>query len=237
MAADVRRRRQLVWAGGVLVVLLAFVLWWATSRSSDSVTKPSGVSSSTGAATTTGSNTGTPTPGAGSGTATQGSGIATSPPPGTPTNPVVTTTGTPATDAAKPPIPPEAAPVAPTATATGADRVSVSLAKVESVDGKAVAPGEISGPAVRLTVKINNGASSQLDLGLTVVNAYTGKNKVPAGTVVLPGGRPFAGKLAPGQSADGVYLFVIPKSQRQDVSVAVDYGAGVETMVFRGPLG
>ena len=75
-----------------------------------------------------------------------------------------------------------------------------------------------------------------MDLGLVAVNAYVGKDRVPAGTVTKPGGMPLAGELAEGRSADGVYLFVVPITQRGDVTVAVDYRADTPTAVFRGPM-
>lgn len=231
MATEAPRQRKLVWVGGLVLALVAVTIWWVASRSGAEPT----AGSPAGSTATGSSATGTPNPSA-STSAAQGPGVATSPPAGTPTNPVVTTTGAPATDAASTPVPPRASSVAPTATATGTDRVTVSIAKVESVAGKAVAPGEISGPAVRLTVKVNNGTSTGLNLGLTAVNAYIGPPQVPAGTLMKPGGRPLTGTLAPGMSAEGIYLFQIPVSQRKDVTVTVDYGAGVQTLVFRGPL-
>lgn len=116
------------------------------------------------------------------------------------------------------------------------DRVAVSLSRIEAVQGVAFAPGEIAGPALRVTVRLSNDASTLLDLGLVTVNAYIGKDRVPAGTVTKPGGRPFEGELAAGRSADGVYLFVVPVAQRGDVTVTVDYRAGVPTAVFRGAM-
>lgn len=134
------------------------------------------------------------------------------------------------------PVPPERPAVAPRRTATASDRVSVSLSRIEAVQGVAYAPGEIAGPALRVTVRLVNNGSTSLDLGLVAVNAYVGKDRVPAGTVTKPGGKPLSGELAKGRSADGVYLFVVPTTQRQDVTVTVDYRADVPTAVFRGPM-
>jgi hypothetical protein len=126
--------------------------------------------------------------------------------------------------------------VGPTRTATASDRISVSLGRIEAVQGVAYAPGEIAGPALRVTVRLVNDGPTPLNLGLVAVNAYIGKDRVPAGTVTKPGGKPFAGELAQGRAADGVYLFVVPLDQRRDVTVTVDYSADVPTAVFRGPM-
>ena len=134
------------------------------------------------------------------------------------------------------PISPELEPVAPDAVATGDDGVEAVLQEVEQVDGQAVAPGEISGPAVRLTVELTNASPEVLDLGYVVVNAYVGPDRLPAGTLMQPGGRPFGGELAPGESATGVSIFTIPQGDRDDVTVTVDYRPGHSTLAFRGSL-
>ncbi|GII99194.1 hypothetical protein CLV28_2351 [Sediminihabitans luteus] len=139
----------------------------------------------------------------------------------------------PASDA---PVAQELDPVEPTDTATGEDGVTAALTKVEAVDGEAVAPGEISGPAVRLTVEVTNGSDEDLDLSGAVVNAYVGPDRAPAGTLTKPGGVPFEGVVAPGESGSAVVLFDIPEEQRGDVTVTVDYRTGTPTVAFRGDL-
>lgn len=134
------------------------------------------------------------------------------------------------------PVAPEQSPVAPNETAQGDDGVVLSLRKIESVTGKAVAAGETSGPAVRITVEVMNRSKAPVDLGYVVVNAYTGRSRTPAPTVMQPGGKPFNGQLGVGGRARGVYLFTIAKRDRRDVWIAVDYRDGQKTAVFRGSL-
>ncbi len=134
------------------------------------------------------------------------------------------------------PVAPELEPAAPDQTVQAPDGVTVRLAQVEHVEGEAVAAGETSGPAVRLTVEVTNGTDVPLDLSYAVVNAYTGEDRAPAGRLVQPGGRPFEGELAPGESGTGVVLFSIPDADRDDVTVAVEYAPGTSTVVFRGDL-
>jgi len=146
------------------------------------------------------------------------------------------TAGTDGADPAVVPVAPELEPAAPDQTVQAPDGVAVRLAQVEHVEGEAVAAGETSGPAVRLTVEVTNGTDAPLDLSYAVVNAYTGEDRAPAGRLVQPGGQPFEGELAPGESGTGVVLFSIPDADRDDVTVAVEYAPGTSTVVFRGDL-
>jgi cytoskeletal protein RodZ len=235
-------RQRALGVGAIVAVAILVVMYLvfrdggASAPEQGAQSSGTGTSQSAGPAVSSAPSKGSSTPAAGSSTSLPSViGTPTSPPPGTPTNPTVTTTGPVPSDPTDQ-IPPEATPVAPTATATGADGVAVSVAKVESVDGKAVAPGEISGPAVRLTLRVQNTSGATVDLNNTVVNAYVGAERVPAPTLVEPGGRPFSGSVAPKKSSDGVYLFLIPTASRGDVTVTLDYAASERTLVFRGAL-
>lgn len=216
----------------VAAAIVALVLWWSLGRGDDSA--PSATPSTSSPATP--GKTSPATTGQGSGTPTKSSPPVSFPAGPTPTKPVVGSTG-PAATRTDAPVPQEEKAVAPTAKATTATGVEVRIAKVESVKGTAVAPGEIAGPALRLTIAIENGQRQSLELGLVAVNAYVGPKRVPAGTLMTPGGRPFAGDLAPGKSATAVYLFTVAPAQRSDVTVTVDYSAVARTVAFRGPLG
>jgi hypothetical protein len=115
--------------------------------------------------------------------------------------------------------------------------MKVALTRIEAVQGTAVQPGETAGPAVRVTVTMTNGTDKQFDTNTVSVNAYVGKDRTPVNTLVQPGGVPFLGRLAPGETTYGVYLFVIPTDQRKDVTITVDYAVSVPMVVFRGDLG
>ncbi|MGM1029613.1 MAG: hypothetical protein ACQEWM_07015 [Actinomycetota bacterium] len=146
--------------------------------------------------------------------------------------PPATTAGPPASDA---PIAPEAEPVAPTEPAVQAG-VEVELAQVERVEGVASAPGEISGPAVRITLRITNGSSDPVNAGLVAVNAYYGAARTPANSIMQPGGDPFAGTIPPGSSATAVYLFEGDDAELADALIGVDAVPGQPTFTFRGDL-
>lgn len=130
----------------------------------------------------------------------------------------------------------ELEPVAPEAVVEAPAGAVVHLARIEAVQGQAVAGGEISGPAIRVSVTIRNDGTEPIDLEYVVVNAYSGSGRTPAGTLMQPGGEPFVGSLSADESAEGVYLFSIAESDRKDVVITVDYGVGEPIVVFRGDL-
>jgi len=131
---------------------------------------------------------------------------------------------------------PELSPVAPDATIVADDGIELSLSSLQAVQGEATSAGETSGPAIRATVLVVNTGKEPLDLEYVTVNAYSGKDRAPAGTLTQPGGAPFEGTLAPGESAEGTYLFSVAEADREDVTITVDYLFGARTAVFRGDL-
>lgn len=148
-----------------------------------------------------------------------------------PTQPVSSSAPTPN---APPDVLPELAPVRPEEVVKTADGLSVSVTKMEAIDGVAAAPGEISGPAVRFTIDIANDRTEPFDLGYTVVNGYTGDDRTPARSFIRGGSAPFSGSIAPGEKTTGVYIFAVPEDQRDNATLTVDYGAGIPAVVFQG---
>jgi hypothetical protein len=67
---------------------------------------------------------------------------------------------------------------------------------------------------------------------------YYGADKTPASPLDDPSQRPFGiDMVAPGASADGVYVFTVPEGQRDLVTVEVGYQAGAPLLLFSGPVG
>lgn len=114
------------------------------------------------------------------------------------------------------------------------DGVVIALKKIESIAGEAKLPGEIAGPALRLTVTIKNGTNSDLSLDSVVVNGYRGAKQIPLEMLTSPGGSPFTGTLKPGEQAEAVYIFAVDGTHRSDVTFTVDATPGQPAAVFRG---
>ncbi|AZS35603.1 hypothetical protein CVS47_00195 [Microbacterium lemovicicum] len=112
----------------------------------------------------------------------------------------------------------------------------VALTRFESVQGEVQGPGEVAGAAVRVTLSLTNEGDGDLDLDLVVLNAFMGNQRDPAETYEQPGGSPVTGTLAPGETAEGVYLFRIPEDRRGDVTFIVDYRQSESAVVFRGAI-
>ncbi len=108
------------------------------------------------------------------------------------------------------------------------------LEQLEAVDGEANGPGEIAGPAVRVTVVATNDSPSPVLLEGVVVDLTYGAQNTSAAPLSGPGALRFSGEVAPGASATGVYVFEVPVDQRGVVSVIVGYTAAVSPVVFQG---
>ncbi|MGY1779071.1 hypothetical protein [Geodermatophilus sp. SYSU D01036] len=122
-------------------------------------------------------------------------------------------------------------------TAESADGVTATVQTVEAVEGTGFGPGNIAGPALRVTVRVSNGTSAPVPLDGAVVRMTHGETDTPASPLEDPSRAPFSGTVAPGDTADGVYVFRVPEDQRQRVTVVVGHQAGAPLMVFTGPVG
>ncbi|MGB4967517.1 MAG: hypothetical protein WBO35_04935 [Candidatus Saccharimonadales bacterium] len=131
---------------------------------------------------------------------------------------------------------PEMSPARPSGQVTTPSKLLIRLTRIESVKGVALVPGDIAGPAVRVTVSIKNTTSETISLAETVVNGYYGRKRTPADPLTAPGGRPFPVELRGGATAEGVYLFRIPKASRSLVTITVDTKSGEPAAVFTGKM-
>ena len=112
--------------------------------------------------------------------------------------------------------------------------VTVRVLKFEDVKGKAQGPGEIAGPALRVTVEVINGSTERLPMDLALVNLYYGKDKTPASGLSGPGAKPLIKPVAAGTSASGRYVFGVPKSEQDQLTVEFSYTTDAPTVVFSG---
>jgi hypothetical protein len=114
--------------------------------------------------------------------------------------------------------------------------VSAKVVSVESVEGVARLPGEVSGPALRFTLKVTNDTKKDVDLGTAVVTAYYGPEDTPAGDLREPGGTSLPQTLGAGKSVEGVYIFRVPLDQRDQVRLDFSYSVDVPTVIFEGAV-
>lgn len=113
--------------------------------------------------------------------------------------------------------------------------VDVTISEVEQLDVKAETPGEIAGPAVALTLTVENGSDDAIDLSTAMVSVTGSKDSYGQATTSEPYS-PFAGTLAPGETASGVYVFRLPADERDSLQVTVEYIAGAPIALFTGDV-
>lgn len=206
-AAGRRRRRVLLAALAAAVVIVLVVILLLVRAADD--TEPAAQS---GTSSSTATSSATPSAGL----------TAFEPPPGP-------------TDANEPP--PSLPPVALDARGEVGNGVVATLPSIDEIEGEAQGPGNIAGPAIRVTVRIENGTAEPVSLDGVAVNMYTGAELTPASPLDDPSRREFAGTVPPGQSAEGVYVFSVPADARDSVTVEVGYVAGAPLLIFTGPVG
>ena len=203
------------WIGGTIVVaivVVAVILSLTLPRASDGGGTSSGPRASSAAplpsesAVPTGSASGTPAP----------------PVSGTPDAPAPT--GQPA---------PVSTPIE--APAEPVPGVAVRIESLEAVQGEAQGPGEISGPAIRFAVVVENTTGDSVALGTVVVNLDFGSDRTPGSEIAKPGGAPLPTGVAAGATVEGVYLFSVPTEARDLVNITVDYSVDAAPVIFTGP--
>lgn len=114
--------------------------------------------------------------------------------------------------------------------------ITASVARIESIDGQATGPGDVAGPAVRVTVRIDNPTQEATSVDGVSVNVFHGPDLTPATPLGDPSQDPFAGEVPAGGSATGVYVFSVPAAAQGDVTVQVGHRAGAPLAVFSGAV-
>ncbi len=117
-----------------------------------------------------------------------------------------------------------------------ADAITVSLKSIKSTKVTGHGPGEISGPALVVTVVVKNGSKSRVSVDSAIVTLIDSKGNVGTPMTESPA-RPFTGSVAAGDSATGVYVFQIGKKVRNPIRVSVTYSTEHTTALFVGNAG
>jgi hypothetical protein len=132
--------------------------------------------------------------------------------------------------------PPPALPAVPLdATAAVGNGIVATLPQIEAFQGSGTGRGDVAGPALRVTVRIENGTGAAVSLDGVAVSMFHGPGNVPASPLGDASQRPFAGTVAPGATAEGSYVFQVPLDVRDSVTVEVGYQAGAPLLLFTGP--
>ncbi|WP_294979129.1 hypothetical protein [uncultured Microbacterium sp.] len=97
-------------------------------------------------------------------------------------------------------------------------------------------PGEPSGDAITVSVRVVNNGSAPIDTGAAGVNlTYGGDDRTPGIAVTDKKARVFPASVAPGAEATADFTFVAPLAAEGDIRVTVDLLASEPDIVFVGP--
>jgi hypothetical protein len=114
--------------------------------------------------------------------------------------------------------------------------VTIKVSKIESVKGVARGPGEVAGPALRISIHVDNESRKTIPMNLALVNVYYGKGRLPASPLSAPGAAPLSNPIPPSKSDTGKYVFGVPKDQRSNLQVEFSYTTEAPTVLFSGSV-
>lgn len=117
-----------------------------------------------------------------------------------------------------------------------ADQVSVQITEIEAVRGVGRGPGETSGPALRVSVEVDNASDEPVNLDLAQVNLFFGPQDAPAGELSAPGVRRFSSDVSSGEATTGVFVFSVPADARERVRVDFTYSTEAPRVIFTGAM-
>lgn len=117
-----------------------------------------------------------------------------------------------------------------------AGAIAVSLKGIKSTKVTGHGPGEISGPALVVTVVVKNGSKSRVSVDSAIVTLIDSKGNVGTPMTESPA-HPFTGSVAAGDSATGVYVFQVGTKVRNPIHVSVTYSTEHITALFVGNAG
>ncbi|MFF2371803.1 hypothetical protein [Agromyces sp. NPDC058110] len=132
--------------------------------------------------------------------------------------------------------PPPADPVPIDEPAEIAPDLTARIASIEAVEGEAQGPGEVAAPSIRVTVEIANDTDAASSLANASITAYFGEDLTPAPELREPGGTTFPAEVPAGKTAEAVFIFSVPESERDDVTIMVDYALEVAPLQFHGSV-
>ncbi|MCI0159345.1 hypothetical protein KNO15_21805 [Leifsonia shinshuensis] len=112
--------------------------------------------------------------------------------------------------------------------------LTAKVTSVQAYTATATRPGEVSGPAVKVTLTLVNDTGSVFPVSTATVNAYYGSASTPASSVDGDSAsKPFTGTLKAGATATAVYVFTVPAADSGDVTLTLSDQAGAQLVVFK----
>jgi hypothetical protein len=117
----------------------------------------------------------------------------------------------------------------PSSTGTG---LTARLISVSAIEAKAQIPGEITGPALAITIEVSNTGRRSADLGSVAVSLLD-SDSAPGAEMTAAPARPLTGRVPAKAKTRGVYVFRVPEGKRRPVTVSVSIGEA-PVLIFTG---
>ncbi|MET4099763.1 hypothetical protein ABIB37_002000 [Agrococcus sp. UYP10] len=111
--------------------------------------------------------------------------------------------------------------------------IVVEIVAVDPITVTAETPGEMDGPALRVSVAARNQSGEAQEVDSAVVTLVTDDGQVGVGTTA-GSPSPLSGMVEPGATVSGTYVFMLDPASGRDVTVTVNYAAGEPLAVFTG---
>jgi hypothetical protein len=111
--------------------------------------------------------------------------------------------------------------------------VTEHILSINTIHATAHGPGEISGPALRIVIEVANDSNKPINLD-TALMTVSDADGTPGVEMTLNGTVPLRGNLAVGESARGTFVFTLPPTHRDPVTVNFSYSSVAAVTLFVG---
>lgn len=112
-------------------------------------------------------------------------------------------------------------------------KVSARITSVKAITAKAQGPGEITGPAVAVTLQVTNGSKRALEVDRVTVNLADSHGN-PGSPMSSDPASPFSGSIEPGGRATGTYVFSVGADLRSPITLSMSYTTEAPVVLFVG---
>ncbi len=117
---------------------------------------------------------------------------------------------------------------------TGVSASVESVTRIDAIGGRA--RGEIGGPSVVITVRVQNTSDAPVSLDSLVVDLYGADGRLGLSNTEDPHGSPASGTLAPGAETTASYVSSLPDPASEQITIVVSYTGQIPAAVFEGSV-
>jgi hypothetical protein len=113
--------------------------------------------------------------------------------------------------------------------------VTARITQITPIQATASLPGDLEGPAIAVTIEIDNTSPTPVGLtgaAVTLTDSAGNQAANSSGNSAAP----LAGMVVEGGKATGTYVFVVPPDARNPVTITVGYSPSSPTLVFAGEV-